>query len=54
MPVMNTIDKKKYGRLLAKHLPGVIRGDEEHDRLAGLLVNLALRNQRTAEQERLV
>ena len=54
MPVMDAIDEKKYGRLLAKHVPGVIRGDDEHDRLAALLMTLALAEERTAEEERLV
>ena len=31
---MDRIDEKKYGRLLAKHLPQVIESDEEQDRLA--------------------
>ena len=54
MPVIDTIDKKKYGRLLAQYLPGVIRNDEEHDRLAGLLMKLALAEDRTTEEERLI
>jgi HTH-type transcriptional regulator / antitoxin HigA len=54
MPVMDAIDEKKYGRLLAKHLPGVIRSDEEHDRLAGLLMKLALQEETTAEEKRLI
>lgn len=54
MPVIDSINEKKYGKLLAKHLPGVIRTDDEHDRLADLLVNLALSDARTAEEDRLV
>ena len=54
MPVIDAIDEKKYGRLLAKYLPGVIRSDEEHDRLAGLLMKLALAEERPAEEQRLV
>jgi HTH-type transcriptional regulator/antitoxin HigA len=54
MPVIDAIDEKKYGRLLAKYLPGVIRSDEEHDRLAELLMKLALSEERTAEEERLI
>ena len=54
MPVMDAIDEKKYGRLLAKYRPGVIRGDDEHDRLAGLLMKLALAEERTAEEARLM
>ena len=41
-------------RLVAKHGPGVIRGDEELDRLAGLLMKLARREEGTAEEDRLV
>ncbi len=54
MPVIDAIDEKRYGRLLAKYLPGVIRNDGEHDRLAGLLMRLALADERTAEEERLI
>ena len=54
MPVIDAIDEKKYGRLLAKHLPGVIRTDDEHDRLAELLIKLTLSEKRTAEEERLI
>ena len=42
MPVIDAIDKEKYGRLLAQYLPGVIRSDDENDRLAELLMKLAL------------
>ena len=54
MPVIDAIDEKKYGLLLAKYRPGVIRSDDEHDRLAGLLMKLALAEERTAEEERLI
>ena len=54
MPVIDAIDEKKYGRLLAKYLPGVIRSDGEHERLAGLLMKLALAEERTAEEDRLI
>ena len=54
MPVIGAIDEQKYGQLLAKYLPGVIRSDEEHDRLAELLMKLALSGERTAEEDRLV
>ena len=54
MPVIDAIDEKKYGRLLAKYTPGVIRSDGEHDRLAGLLMKLALAEDRTAEEDRLI
>lgn len=46
MPVIDAIDGKRYGRLLAKYRPGVIRSDEEHDRLAGLLMKLAFAGRR--------
>ena len=54
MPVIDAIDEKKYGLLLAKYRPAVIRSDDEHDRLAGLLMKLALAEERTAEEERLI
>jgi len=54
MPVIDAVDEKEYGRLLAKYLPGVIRSDQEHDRLAGLLMKLALAAERTAEENRLI
>ncbi|MFN7923737.1 MAG: hypothetical protein U0Q16_26785 [Bryobacteraceae bacterium] len=54
MPIAQEIDHKKYGRLLAKHAPAVIRSDEEHDRLADLLMKLALSDHRTPEDDRLV
>lgn len=54
MPVTDAIDEKKYGRLLAKYLPSVIRSDEEHDRVAELLMKLALSEERTAEEYRLI
>lgn len=53
MPVIDAIDEKKYGRLLARYLPAVVRSDDEHDRLAELLMKLALADARTAEEERL-
>ena len=52
MPVIDAIDERKYGRLLAKYLPGVICSDGEHDRLAGLPMKLALAEERTAEEQR--
>lgn len=54
MPVMDAIDEKAYGRLLAKHRPGVIRSDDEHDRLAELLMKLALAGEKSAEEDRLI
>lgn len=54
MPVVEAIDEKEYGRLLAKHRPRVIRSDAEHDRLAGLLMRMALSGDRTVEEDRLI
>lgn len=42
MPVTDRLDEKKYGRLLAKHLPKIITTDEEQDRLAEVLINLTI------------
>ncbi|MBY0506810.1 MAG: hypothetical protein K2X03_23020 [Bryobacteraceae bacterium] len=42
MPVIDRLDEKKYGRLLAKHLPQVIDSDAEQDRLAEILLHLTL------------
>ena len=40
--MVDRIDEKKYGRLLAKHLPQVIETDEEQDRLAEVLLQLTI------------
>ena len=40
--MVDRIDEKKYGRLLAKHLPQVIETDEEQDRLAEVLLHLTI------------
>ena len=40
MPVV--MDEKKYGRLVAKHLPAVIETDEEQDRLAEILMRMTI------------
>lgn len=47
-----TIDEKQYGRLLAKHMPGVIETKEEHERLSSLLMRLTIppRNLSPAEE----
>jgi len=37
MPLV--MDEKRYGQLLAEHLPAVIETDEEQDRLAEALMN---------------
>ena len=47
-------DEKQYGRLLARYRPSVIPSDEEPDRLAELLMKLALAEHRTAEETRLL
>jgi HTH-type transcriptional regulator / antitoxin HigA len=52
MPVM-TMDGKKYGRLLARHLPALIETDEEQDRLAEELVHLMGKGELSAEERRL-
>ena len=54
MPVIDAIDEKKYGRLPAKYLPTVIRSDNEHDRVAELLMKLSLSEERAEEEERLI
>jgi HTH-type transcriptional regulator/antitoxin HigA len=49
------IDEKKYGRLLAKHLPAAIQSDEEQDRLADVLMHLTIPpRELTPEEARLV
>ena len=50
--MIDAIDEKKYGRLPAKYLPGVIRSDDEHDRLAGSPMKFALADERPAEEQR--
>ena len=40
--MVDRIDEKKYGRLLAKCLPRVIETDEEQDRLAEILLQLTI------------
>ena len=53
MPVV--IDEKKYGRLLAKHLPAVIGTDEEHDRFAEILLRMTIpEREMSLEEERIV
>ena len=37
MAQVGVLDEKKYGRLLGKHRPRLIQGDEEFDRLAAEL-----------------
>ncbi len=37
-----SIDKRRYGRLLAKALPRVIRSDEELERMIGLLESIGV------------
>ena len=53
MPVV--IDEKKYGQLLAQHLPAAIQADREQDRLAEVLLRLTVpARELTPEEERLV
>ena len=53
MPVV--IDERKYGRLLAKHLPAVIETDEEQDRLAEILLQMTIpERELSLEEERIV
>lgn len=49
MPV--TVDEKKYGRLLAKHLPGIIETEEEHERLSGVLMRLTIPTRNLSPEE---
>ena len=55
MPVIDTIDKKKYGRLLAQYLPGVVRISScrsHRSRALGLQIHsvvLGVSQQRTEE-----
>lgn len=52
MPV--EVDEKKYGQLLAEHLPSVIETDEEQDRLAEALMHLTIPPRKlTPEEKRL-
>lgn len=52
MPVI-TMDEKRYGRLLARHLPALIESDEEQDRLAEELVHLMGKGDLSVEERRL-
>ncbi|MCC6535977.1 MAG: helix-turn-helix domain-containing protein [Bryobacterales bacterium] len=48
------VDEKKYGRLLARHVPSVIETDKEHDRLAEVLLGLTVPvRPRAPEEQRL-
>lgn len=49
MPLV--LDEKKYGRLLAKHLPSVIESDEEQDRLAEVLMRLTIPSRKLSPEE---
>lgn len=51
MPVIDHLDEKKYGRLLAKHLPQVINTDEEQDRLAEILMQLTASSRTPSPEE---
>ncbi len=50
MPVV--MDEKKYGDLLAAHLPSVIETDEEQDRLAEALMHLTIPARVLSPEER--
>src|SRR5665213_4613385 len=50
-----TLDEKKYGRLLAKALPAVIRSEEENERSLARIEELMNKGgERTAEEDRLL
>lgn len=52
---LDTLDEKRYGRLLAKHLPAVIESDDEHDRLAEILLEMTIPpKDLSPEEERVV
>jgi HTH-type transcriptional regulator/antitoxin HigA len=51
MPVIDRFDEKKYGRLLAKHLPQVIDNDAEQDRLAEVLLHLTVPERELSPEE---
>jgi hypothetical protein len=46
------VDPKRYGRLLARKLPGVIRTEEENQRLIGELEEFDRRHDELAPEER--
>ena len=46
------VDPKRYGRLLARKLPAVIRTEEENQRLIGELEELDRRHDELAPEER--
>jgi HTH-type transcriptional regulator/antitoxin HigA len=46
------VDPKRYGRLLARKLPAVIRTEEENQRLVGELEELDRRHDELAPEER--
>jgi antitoxin component HigA of HigAB toxin-antitoxin module len=46
------VDPKRYGRLLARKLPAVIRTEEENQRLIGELEDLDRRHDELAPEER--
>ena len=54
--VTATIDAKRYGRLLAKAAPRVIRTDEEHERALGIVESLLEKGERdlTLEEDALL
>ena len=46
------VDPKRYGRLLARKLPGVIRTEEENERLIAELEDLDRRHDELSPEER--
>jgi hypothetical protein len=49
---MLEIDPKRYGRLLARKLPAVIRTEEENERLIGELEQMDQRHDELSPEER--
>ena len=50
-----TVDEKRYGRLLAKALPAVIRNGEENERTLSLIESMMDKgDNRTPEEDRLL
>ncbi|HME05493.1 MAG TPA: hypothetical protein VKG25_00525 [Bryobacteraceae bacterium] len=50
------LDTKRYGRLLAKALPGVIKSDDENNRVLGIIENFMEKGEQdlTAEEDALL
>src|SRR2546426_9358170 len=50
--VLDEVDPKRYGRLLARKLPAVIRTEEENERLIAELAQLDKRDDELTPEER--